>query len=126
LLSRYNTCLLQRDAAMTENDEIWDPAHAVARREGLMPIRVDFEDDGAASHVFRDARDLGRSHTARRAPAGPEIDEHGDLTGPDDLVEQLRIGIDRLVRRTKHGFASAASNGLREISSLHAVPAAAG
>jgi hypothetical protein len=70
-----------------KNDEIGYATHVVTRGNLGVFLRINLEHDSLASHVSRRARDFRGGHAAGSAPVRPEIDEYGDLSIPNDLIE---------------------------------------
>ena len=92
LIVAYHAGLLRDRAPPGKNDEIGYATHVVTRGNLGVFLRIDLEHDGFAGHVSRRARDFRGGHAAGSAPIRPEIDEYGNLSIPNDLIEQCFIG----------------------------------
>ncbi len=109
LIATHQTGLLEDRLAMMKNDEVRNALHAEAAGEIGMSFGVYFQDKRFAGHLLRDGLDFGSRGTARSAPGGPEIDQDGYRTCPDDFVEGGSVYIDRLGRRRQGRFTRAAA-----------------
>ena len=89
---------------MRKDCEVWDASHVEADRQFRIALGVNLNYDSPSGHVSGRTRDLGRCHTARPAPRGPEIHQHRDAGVRDDFVEQLGIHFERFVYRGHGGF----------------------
>jgi hypothetical protein len=88
----YHAGLLRDWTSPGKNDEIGYATHVVTRGNLGVLLRIDLEHDSLAGHVCGRARDFRGGHAAGSAPIRPEIDEYGDLSIPNDLIEQCVIG----------------------------------
>ena len=55
-------------------------------------VGVDFDHEGAASHVPCGGLELRRHHAARTAPRRPEVDDHRDRRALNDRVKRGDVG----------------------------------
>jgi hypothetical protein len=118
--------LLPINSAVPENDEVRDAADAVRLCHEWLLIDINLEHDGAACHLFGNTRDFRRSQAAWSAPPSPEIHQDRDARRPDDLAEQVGIGVERRINRIERRFARAASNRFREVSGVYTIISTAG
>ena len=94
--ARDEARLLNDNAPAGEDDEVRDGLDLIPGREVRVRFRVDLQDHGPSRGLGGSPGHLGRSATARGAPSRPEIDEDRDGRVADDLVEERRVGLDRL------------------------------
>jgi hypothetical protein len=113
--------LLRDDTAVDEDDEVGDSADAKAGGECRMLFRIHLENNGLASHFGSRASDLRRHHATGTAPCRPKVYEDGDGRILNDLVEERRVGGERLSDGRKWSFALTAAAGIGEVAGRDAI-----
>jgi len=61
-------------------------------------FRINLEDNSSSCHVTRESFNFKSSHSARRAPRGPEINKHRDSIVPSDAIKYSSIYVDGLLK----------------------------
>jgi hypothetical protein len=117
--------LLRDDTAVDEDDEVGDSADAEAGGECGVLFRIHLEDDGLAGHFGSSASDLRRHHAAGTAPCSPKVYEDGDGRILNDLIEERRVGGERLSDGRERSFALTAAAGIGEVAGRDAILLAA-
>src|SRR5580704_2999045 len=108
-----------------EDDEVRNAANVIASGELRILLRIDLQNECFSGHRCCCARDVGRCHVTRTAPVGPEVDQDGNASGLDDLIEQGSIDLQRLIHRWQRSLACSAAACVGEMICANAVLLAA-
>src|SRR5580658_9024126 len=104
-----------------EHREIRYASNIEARRQFRMTLGVDLENHRLPGHICGRACHLGSRHSARSAPGGPEVNQHGYAGLAQNFVEELSIGFQGLIHRRQRRLAGSAMSGVCQVSSWNAV-----
>ena len=121
LIVAYHAGLLHDWTAPRKNDEIRYATHVVTRSNLRVFLRIDLEDDSFAGHVSGRAGDFRGGHAAGSAPIRPEVDEYGDMSIPNDLIEQCVIGCQGFSDGRQGRFTGSATTRAGEIFGRNAI-----
>src|SRR5262245_2546293 len=121
----YHPRLLNHGTALVEDRKIGNAAHVESGRELGMAVRVHLDDHGLAGHVRGRAGNLRRCHLTGRAPFRPEVDQYGNARVLHDVVELLRVNLERFVHRRQRSLARAAAAAIGQVVCRGAVLAPA-
>jgi len=88
-----DSSLLTNEPAQGEHGKVRYSADGVPRRELLVAIGVDLEDDSLTGQILCGARNLRSCGAAWSAPVCPEVDEDRNPGALDNLIEEFSIDL---------------------------------
>ena len=111
----YYPRLLDDDAAVLQDHEVWNALDVIPRGNFGMLLGIDFEHEGPAGHCCGHSFDFRSRRSTRPTPGRPEIHQDRERGLLNDLVEELLIGIDRFGQWCERDLARAAPRWPRHI-----------
>jgi hypothetical protein len=96
--------LLFHKFASRENSKVGDAAYLEPCCELLVLVCIDLQHKSVSRHILRRARNLWSGSVTRPAPLRPEVNKNRDARVLDDLVEERRVYLQRLVERWQRSF----------------------
>ena len=98
LRARGEAYALEHYPPVPKNREIRNSLDSKPCRKVGVLFRINLEDNSSSCHVTRESFNFKSSHSARRAPRGPEINKHRDSRVPSDAIKCSSIYVDGLLK----------------------------
>jgi hypothetical protein len=89
------TGLLQNYVSPAKHCKIRNALDPEVRCKFLIRFRIYLEHKSSARHLMRHSFHFGSGHSARTAPARPEINQHGHLRLANYIRERFGINVER-------------------------------